>query len=70
MAFPNTAYKPGDVVWYIGWLDQPCKTTVKEVVWTEYAILYNLEGRGFPYDMDDLFPTEAAAQKEAEKRNG
>ena len=96
MSFPNTAYKPGDVVWILTpgpvqvevpdnfkgkghtktvtiWQGslEPRSAEVVGVLWTKDRIGYHLnDTTGDTVNLDDIFPTEAAAQKEAEKGNG
>lgn len=66
MGFPNTAYQPGQAVWYINQYDEPQQSEVEEVIWTKDAITYRIEGRSSRYDMDDLYPSEEVAQAMAD----
>lgn len=71
MSFPNTAYKPGDEVWYLedmvgndGQIERyACQSQIMQVIWANDYIVYTINGRGYEdtFDMDDLYPSEAAA---------
>lgn len=67
MSFPNTAYKPGDEVWYLRVFKQISMATVRTVVWDKEGFHYTLNSWSGIFYENTLFPTEEAAQEAANK---